>query len=158
MEDLAARLAALEAERAVLANLYQYGHSIDYGLRDRWLDCFTEDAVYDLRYRAGLELRSRRGGTPTDHGVVYRGQVELAVFIAGHTHAPDRWHKHMLMEPVVTLTDGRARCRSYFARLDERPDGPYIRAFGRYLDQLVECPDGRWRFEERIAQIESIQR
>lgn len=156
MEDVLARLAALEAERAVLANLSRYGHSIDYGLRDQWLDCFTEDAVYDLRYRPGLPPRKFRGGTLTETGVVYRGQAELAVFIAGHTHAPDRWHKHMLMEPVVMLGHGRATCQSYFARLDERPGEPRITSFGRYLDRLLACPDGRWRFEERIAEIEAL--
>ena len=33
---------------------------------------------------------------------------------------------------------------------------PFVRAFGRYLDQLVRDPDGRWRFVERIAEVEAV--
>ena len=45
--------------------------------------------------------------------------------------------------------------QSMFARLDSYPDGPGICAFGRYTDALVRCPDGRWRFTDRHADIES---
>src|SRR5262249_35391909 len=43
------RLDALEAERAILDTLYRYGHTIDYGDEAGWVDCFTTDAVYDVR-------------------------------------------------------------------------------------------------------------
>ena len=32
---------------------------------------------------------------------------------------------------------------------------PNIMAFGRYKDRLVACPDGRWRFSERICETEA---
>ena len=42
VQELLRRLAALEAERAILRTLYRYGHSIDYGLEQEWVDCFIE--------------------------------------------------------------------------------------------------------------------
>jgi hypothetical protein len=159
IEELEARLARLEAEQRILMNLYQYGQSIDYGLEERWLDCFTEAGVFDLRYPPGKVRAGQGNGTPTEYGIIYRGRAELAAFVAAHTRAPDRWHKHFLVEPAITVTgDGHATCSSYFARLDERDGAPCVSSFGRYLDRLVECPDGRWRFEERVAEIEAVKR
>lgn len=144
--DLRAQVAMLMAERAVLDTLYRYGHSIDYGHEEEWLDCFEPGGAFDVRYRVGAKW-SRR----------YEGRSELAGFIAAHSRAPDRWHKHLLFEPLVTVDGDRATARSYFARLDADSDGtPFVRAFGRYLDELVRGPDGRWRFVERVAEVEAV--
>ena len=144
--DLRARVALLMAERAVLDTLYRYGHSIDYGLEEEWLDCFAADGAFDVRYRVGAKP-SRR----------YEGRSELAGFIAAHSRAPNHWHKHLLYEPLVTVDGDRATARSYFARLDADGNGtPSVRAFGRYLDELVRGSDGRWRFVERVAEVEAV--
>ena len=80
----------------------------------------------------------------------------MSEYFARHTHAPDMWHKHYLVEPIVRLEDSnKAIVESYFARLDEDENGAYIMAFGRYRDRLVKCKDGKWRFLERICEIES---
>ena len=134
------------AERAVMDALYRYGHSIDYGLEQEWLDCFAADGAFDVRYRVGIKP-SRR----------FEGRADLAAFIAAHSRAPNRWHKHLLFEPLVTVDGDRATARSYFARLDADNDGtPFVRAFGRYLDELVRGSDGRWRFVERVAEVEAV--
>jgi SnoaL-like domain len=139
------RLARLEDERAVLDTLYRYGHAIDAGRHDDWVDCFTEDGVWDVR-----------PGPATGDGVrrlFLRGRDELAAFIPTHTHAPGAWHQHLLAEPQLALRGDRCDAESYFARIDGHPAGCYVRAFGRYVDTLVRCPDGRWRIAERIAEI-----
>jgi hypothetical protein len=48
------------------------------------------------------------------------------------------------------------RCvvHSYFMVLTAHPTGSFVRVFGRYRDRLVRCPDGRWRFEERVCEID----
>ena len=144
--EVAADVALLMAERAVLGTLYRYGHSIDYGLEQDWLDCFTADGAFDVRYRVGTRP-SRR----------FEGRDALATFVAAHSRAPQRWHKHLLFEPMVEVDGDRASARSYFARLDASDDGtPFVRAFGRYLDELVRGPDGEWRFAERIAEVEAV--
>ena len=156
---LEARLAALEAEKAVLATLYQYGHSIDYGLRSNWLDCFAEDGTFELKYTQPPSARvaDRGYGERTAEGYRFAGRAALTDFIEHHTHAPNAWHKHFLVEPRITIgADGRtATAASYFARLDDRNGERIILAFGRYLDELTLHDDGKWRFTRRTAEIET---
>lgn len=145
VQELLRRLATLEEERAILQTLYRYGHSIDYGLEQEWVDCFTEDGVFDVRRRVGPA--SAR----------YEGRAALAAFIAQHTRAPGRYHKHMLVEPVIMVSGDQATVQSYFTRLDATHDGrPFIRAFGRYMDRMVKGTDGVWRFKERVAEVEAV--
>jgi len=148
LADLHARLCLLEAERAVLATLYRYGHTIDYGRDADWLDCFTEDAVYHLHYPRG-NGEERRFVTPD----------ERADFVAAHTRAPDKWHKHILVEPVITVSGDRksAHVESYFLRVDDAPATRFIMAQGRYVDELRLCDDGKWRFISRRCEIESVE-
>jgi|SRR5918996_629879 hypothetical protein len=144
VQELVTRLEALETERAILRTLYRYGHSIDYGLEQEWVDCFTEDGVFDVRRRVGPSAR-------------HEGRAALAAFIAQHTRAPGKYHKHMLIEPVITVHDDQATVQSYFTRMDATSDGrPFIRAFGRYLDRMVKETDGVWRFKERVAEVEAV--
>jgi hypothetical protein len=144
VQELIKRLAALEVERAILRTLYRYGHSIDYGLEQEWVDCFTADGVFDVRRRVG-------GASAR-----YEGRAALAAFIAQHTRAPGKYHKHMLVEPVITVNGNQATVQSYFTRMDATSDGrPFIRAFGRYLDRMVKGADGVWRFKERVAEVEA---
>ena len=145
--DLEARLELLEAERGVVRTLHRYAHAIDYGDEQGWVDCFTEDGVFDIRSRH-----------PHQPKRVVSGRAELTAFIAGHTRAPDLWHKHLLVEPVVEVTGvDTATCRSYLVVVMEHADEPTLRVFGRYCDRLVRGDDGRWRFRERIAEIESMR-
>jgi hypothetical protein len=60
-----------------------------------------------------------------------------------------------VLNPLIDVTDDVATASSYYVRLDEHPDGPYIRVFGRYRDRLVRCQDGHWRIRERLAESES---
>jgi len=145
--DLEARVALLEDERAVLKTLHRYAHAIDYGDEEAWVDCFAEDGVFDIRAR--LSHQPNR---------VVSGREELRSFIQGHTRAPELWHKHLLVEPVIEVDGDTATCSSYLAVVMEHENEPILRVFGRYRDRLVRCPDGRWRFRERIAEVESMRR
>jgi hypothetical protein len=81
----------------------------------------------------------------------------LAAFIAQHTRAPGKYHKHLLIEPAITVNEDQATVQSYFTRLDATREGrPFIRAFGRYLDRMVKGADGVWRFKERVAEVEAV--
>jgi hypothetical protein len=64
VQELVRRLEALETERAILRTLYRYGHSIDYGLEQEWVDCFTEDGVFDVRRRVGPASARYEGRAP----------------------------------------------------------------------------------------------
>lgn len=144
--DLEARLELLEAERAITRTLHRYAHSIDYGDEEGWVDCFTEDGVFDVRSRHAHQLKR-----------LITGRDELRAFIARHTRAPELWHKHLLIEPMIDVNGDEAMCVSYLAVVMEHEEIPVIRVFGRYRDRLVRGQDGRWRFRERIAEIESMR-
>lgn len=135
------RLRRLEDEQGILDALYGYGHNLDYGHEDAWIDCWTEDAVLDWPGRA-----------------LMRGHAELRAGFRNHTHAPAAYHKHLVVEPRITIEGDRATVFSYYARLDRYTEGPKIRAFGRYRDVLVRCADGKWRIKERFPEIESIRK
>jgi ketosteroid isomerase-like protein len=139
MPSVEERLQRLEDERGILSTLYTYGHAVDYGYEDQWVDCWTEDAVLHWPTRPG----------PLE------GREAIRDAFRAHTHAPDKFHKHFLVEPRIRLDGDRATVESYYARLDQYEDGPKVRSFGRYRDVLVRCDDGRWRFKERRAENES---
>jgi ketosteroid isomerase-like protein len=138
MDDLAERVRRLEDERSILDTLYAYGHSLDYGERDEWIDCWAENGVLHWPHQS------------------FRGREEIASAFDGHSHAPEAYHKHLLIEPRVRLEGDRARVDSYFSRVDGTPEGPRVRSIGRYRDIVVRCPDGRWRIEERRTERESL--
>lgn len=155
-EALNRRLQVLEDERAILDTLHRYGHALDYGLEAEFVDCFTEDAFWDVvpateAVRAQLE---QIGRLPAQH----RGHGALALFAKGHSRPPDRWHKHLVVDARISIEGDSATSVSYFVRVDgNRADsGAHIRTFGRYRDRLVRGSDGRWRFAERLAETEAF--
>src|SRR3954463_7097727 len=93
--DIEARLALLEAERGVLQTLYRYGHSIDYGDEEAWVDCFTEDGVFDVRARLSHQPNRFLGG----------GE-QLRAFIQRHPRARELWHMHLRIEPLIEVDGG----------------------------------------------------
>ena len=137
-DELERRLAALEDERAILLTMYTYGHSLDYGVEEEFLDCFVDDAALHWAARGSFDGREAIRGAFRDH-----------------THAPERYHKHLLIEPRIALDGDRATATSYFVRVDGYDDGPKVRNFGRYFDSFVRGADGRWRFVERRAESEA---
>ena len=139
MDDLAARLERLEDEREILRTLHAYAHAIDYGDVEGWLDCFTEDASFRVRGLLRYEVR---------------GRDALRELVSRHTHAPEAWHKHVMVEPYVDVSGDGATCRSFFTVLRDDGGVPVLGGFGRYLDRLVREADGRWRFDERTAEVE----
>jgi hypothetical protein len=142
-ESLEARLRVLEDERAITRTLYQYGHSLDYGDETAYIDCFTDDGVFEVRRRGKGDVRR----------VV--GRSDRETFVAQHSRAPEAWHKHMVLQPMIEVDGDKARCVSYAVVLLDYEDRPAIKDFARYKDRLRRCEDGKWRFEERVAEAES---
>src|SRR5450759_4439178 len=146
--SLETRLARLEEEHEILRTMYQYGHSHDYGPLDEFLDCFIDDAVLERRRRdVPGQARPPR---------VNVGRDGLVHYFGTHKRAPDLYYKHLVVEPWITVDGDEARVISYFVKIDEHPDGPYIYAVVRYRDHLVRCPDGRWRFGHRVVETEDV--
>jgi hypothetical protein len=148
MDALLARLQVLEDERAILQTLYQYGHAMDYGPDADFIDCFAPGGVWDVRMRK----------TPSG-AFTCAGHGEIAASLAAQTsvRAPALYAKHLLVEPRIVLDGDEASVESYFVRIEPRDDVPtQIVASGRYVDRLIRCDDGRWRFTQRIAEIDDM--
>jgi hypothetical protein len=144
-----ARLALLEHERTLLRLLSSYGHFLDYGPEDAFVDLWT--ATAELTYDFGT-ARAHGGTARAD--LAFRGREEIAEFWRGHTHAPEVMHKHLVAEPLIEVAGDRATIDSYYVKLDESPAGPRLTSFGRYLDLAERCADGAWRFARRNHQCE----
>ncbi|HET6309889.1 MAG TPA: nuclear transport factor 2 family protein [Candidatus Nitrosotalea sp.] len=144
LDQVERRLALLEAERAILARLYQYSYALDSGDKAKFMDCFTPDHV--------------RWGGPGGRWTVgqnyrYEGLEAMEYYFDGHTHAPDLIHMHLLAEPLIRIDADRATSESYLIRVDENEDGPYVEAMAKYEDVLVRCDDGEWRIKERHVTV-----
>ena len=137
-KDVKRRLRCLEDQQAILDTLYAYAHAIDYGWRDVWLDVWTDDAELVWPHQT------------------FRGHEEIGKAFDDHSHAPEAWHKHFAVEPRIVLHGDAATCDSYFTRINGTPEGPVLRSLGRYRDELVRCPDGRWRIRKRVTERESL--
>ncbi|MFA4926953.1 MAG: nuclear transport factor 2 family protein [Patulibacter sp.] len=144
LEALAARLAAWEDERAVVAVLTAYGHAIDAGDEAAWLDCFTDDARFSTS-GAG------RGRMAFD----VSGRPALEDFVSRHSRRPHGFQEHLMLNPVIRFpaTD-EAHVVSRFLVLMRHEQRPAIRAFGRYEDTLRREPGGTWRIVHRHAHID----
>ncbi len=139
---LLARIQRLEDRAAILEVLAAYGQALDYGDVEALLDCFTPDAVRETRRPDGSVNR-------------WTGEAGTETFARTHTHAPELYHKHVVVDTLLTLDGDEADAVSYMFRFEPRPDGPsFIWGMGRYLDHLQRGADGRWRISHRVAEIE----
>lgn len=147
IDELQKRLQMVEEERAILQTLYHFCHCADYGLDREWVDSFTEDGVFGVRPREGL------ADIPD---VRVQGHEALASFRTRQTRAPEKYHKHLMVEPVITIKSREeANVVSYLLIVDSGGGRIYFLVFGRYHDRMVK-QDGRWRFKERIFEIEAL--
>lgn len=139
---LMARVQALEDKSAILDTLMQYGHALDYGDVDRLVDCFTEDAVRETHRPDGTVNR-------------WEGAAGTREFATTHTHAPDKYHKHLVLNAVVEVHGDTADVVSYMFRFDASAgDKSFVWGMGRYVDEMQRGADGRWRILRRVTFIE----
>lgn len=146
MKSVEERLQVLEDEREILRTMHQYGHALDYGDIEKFLDCWFEDAVRESVSKSRREFA----------GHVKKGHEALREFIVSHTTG--EIYKHLVVDPLISVDGDSASVDSYFVMLNEHPEGPYVRAMGRYRDKLARDTDGRWRFTERISELEDWYR
>jgi len=107
----------------------QYCQLCDDGRFDEWVDLFTTEARFHVMGRTHV------------------GRDAVRAFIeAGQ--GPDQRGRHLASDPVIDLaSDGRsARAWTDYVFLDKQPK---VTSVGRYHDELVAGPDGRWRFALR---------
>jgi ketosteroid isomerase-like protein len=139
---LKARVQALEDRAAILDTLMEYGHALDYGNVEKLMNCFTDNAVRETWRPDGTVNR-------------WEGVAGTREFATTHSHAPDKYHKHLVLNSVVELDGDTADVVSYMFRFDAG-DGEksFVWGMGRYLDKMRRDRDGRWRIARRVTYIE----
>ncbi|MBN9409397.1 MAG: nuclear transport factor 2 family protein [Burkholderiales bacterium] len=139
---LKARVQALEDRDAILTTLMQYGHALDYGDVELLMDCFTDDAVRETRRPDGTVNR-------------WAGLEGTREFATTHTHAPEKIHKHLVLNSTVQVKGDTADVVSYMFRFDAgEGDKSHVWGMGRYFDTMRRGADGRWRIQLRVTFIE----
>lgn len=140
LNEIVTRLRVLEDEREITRTMYRYAHAQYNGNKAVFLDCFAEDAVI---------VRSR-------HGREVVGKAEIDAYFDTITHAPEAYHKHVLVEPLVEVDGDTATASSDFLYVQDGKAGPLISHFGHYADKLARGADGSWRFTRRELQTEAV--
>jgi len=143
-EQMEHRLRRLEDQAAISDVLYKYAEALDYGDEQAFADCFTEHAVWEAH------------NAVNDSVMTYNGRASLKVFAAGHTRAPELFHKHIMTSPRIRVDGDNATSQYYLLMLLAAPGGlAEIVTFGRYLDKFRREPDGRWRISHRRAEADA---
>lgn len=146
MDDLREELARIRDERGIVATLYRYGDALDHDNRTEFLECFTPDAVYVVSMRIDPAK-----------GFTFEGHDQLGTYFDGHTHAPAAFHKHVTVNPLITVDGATADAQSYFLRVDSPAEGPaVVLAAGRYIDRFERGDDGHWRIRSRRCEVENL--
>jgi len=155
--DSAGRSGSSEDRWSILDTLYAYCHALDYGDLALGLSCFTEDGTIEFRL-----LQDQSGARAVDGssrvGPKYETSDGIATFLAGHSSAPAKYHKHFVLNTrIAFLSDHQATSVSYMLRCDDLAETSMeVYAFGRYHDQLIRGPDRSWRIAHRIIEVEAL--
>ncbi len=149
MKSYVGRLPEWEAERGIRHTMDLYAHAMDYGEEEIWCDCFTDDALFLVN------------DAQKNFDEIYRvrGAKALAAYLAAYPSPPVIFAKHICSQILIQVDGDTASSESFWLAINssggEEGGQPNIMAFGRYKDRLVCCPDGRWRFSERICETEA---
>ena len=127
----------LEEKDAIRELLARYCFHFDNGEFEEWLDCFTEDATFDVvtlgRFSGRDALRMFLQLVPLTNGLPMM--------------------KHCVMNSIVRVDGGRASAQSYVLVVAHAGEILGLNVAGRYDDQLTKR-GGTWRFTERRAHLD----
>jgi len=137
-------LRILLAERAINAVMNEYCHAMDNGQHDRWMNCFTKDAVYDVALPNG-RIYAR-----------LEGEAEFRRFITNYPVLPG--HKHVYVTPIYDVDPdaGTATVAAYWFMLSGSENKAGISSLGRVEDKFIKGADGSWRMKERRVATEGM--
>jgi hypothetical protein len=99
--------------------------------------------LVDVVTPAGESLNRQAG---VDDYIAYRAGVPVA---------PERWEKHLALNPLVRVDGDDAEVENYFIVLRGAEDGPRVASFGRAFTKLARHGDG-WVITSRRAEVESV--
>lgn len=129
---LEARLRAIEDRQALQDRLVAYCAAVD-SLEDMdgLLDCFTDDAVFDL---SGIHLPRFDG-----HDGIRKFFLQVFHDMSHHAHLATNF-------VVASLTEKEASCRATILGTGATHDGRTVLVYVRYLLDYVRVPGG-WKIK-----------
>jgi hypothetical protein len=140
-QDLARDVALLKAERDIWHTMNRYSWAIDYGREEDYLDCFTEDGVYQVRgFRNGEAKR-------------FEGRETLRAYF--RARSPKSQQKHISTTPQMEVNGDSATVETFFIGFNANDGVPQLFLIGRYVDTMHRDSDGTWRIAERIFEGEN---
>lgn len=136
-------LQAVRDELEIGRLLARIAHFADDGDPTAYIECFTEDAVWELTNATDLPLEPQRiqGRGALLHGVHERR--------ASGVQGPGSHTRHDISTSVIEIFGAEATARTYFRYYRDTNTTPTLIAMGCYEDSLVRTPDG-WRLRHRI--------
>jgi uncharacterized protein (TIGR02246 family) len=122
-------------DHAGIYELYaRYPFEMDADDEAALADCFTEDGLFRISGQGRFEGREEIEGLVRKTAAGRPRHLTLNVWIRD------------------VDGDGVASVKAYFLLVDV--DSGENVAYGNYNDTPVRCPDGRWRWRERLVQFE----
>jgi len=129
---------------SILNRYAAYTYAVDSGNVDDFLDCFTPDATMDISsFRVAWRSAPEAFRRFADEQGIIRGAENLR-----KTVGFVRFHHVTANVLVRGIATDRAQGAAYFIVFT--PDEGRIEHYGRYEDELLRCPDGKWRFSSRV--------
>lgn len=154
LQELRRRVALLEDRDRILAALYRYAHAVEHGTDEDFLNCFTDDAVFDIHYSMSPDPPPVHHGTRHERGVLHRGREQLAAYIAGNAARRAGVPQfRMLADPTIDLDGDTATATSYLVGVMPVEGPPEIIDLGRYRDRLRRVGPAEWRIEHRVVEV-----
>lgn len=134
--------------------LLDYIHAIDDGDVHAWPRFFAEDGNYKIVMRENFDAGLPMGVLYCDSAGMMRDRV-LALETA-NIYEPHTYSHTLGGTRLKRASDGTLRARTNFNVTRTMQDGRMETfAVGKYLDRIVEQPDGGFLFAERLVVLES---
>jgi hypothetical protein len=145
---LAARVEELEDEREIRDLLAHYAYNADCMRDERWVQLWTDDAVYDLtstvNYPDGSIRKQERNWTGVE------GMRDLITDPLGH-HRPG-FYGHSMHAASVNMTvqiDGDTAVANTYSYLYQEQESDVQLVSAASNEWLLSKVDGRWAIRER---------
>jgi len=131
-----------------------YAHAIDDLDLQAWPGFFTEDARYKIACRENVDAGLPMGVMYCEGAGMMRDRV-LALETA-NIYEPHTYCHNLSRARIKRASDGGIHARTNFTVVRTMQEGRMDTfAVGKYLDRIVEQPDGGFLFTERLVVLES---
>ena len=117
----------------------RYAHSADGYDVDGWVNCFTEDGIFEV--------------ASNGNGIQFAGRQALHDFICAHIHLLPNT-RHVMTNHLVDINGNRAVHRCTLTGMLSRPEKVYTFISGWYQSTL-EKDASEWKIKHRIVHSDS---